>query len=141
MAQSDAPLSGRAQGKLAVLEETRRKWDRVHALVQQIYTGRSMKRARKDALSQSAKDPLAGLMRQLTRQCVAISETLSDSGFAPLSEDVQQLISLTRLGGAVQKATLFRMKELVALGYDGIELAERRVREQDRDDDLVRRAL
>ena len=140
MAQSDAPLSGRAQSKLAVLEDTRRKWDRVHALVQQIYAGRSMMTARKGA-SLSAKDPLAGLMRQLTRQCIAISEMLSDSGFAPLSEDVQQLISLTRLGGAVQKATLFRMKELVALGYDGIELAERRVREQDRDDDLVRRAL
>ena len=141
MAPSDASLSGRAQSRLAILEETRRKWDRVHALVQQIYTGGTMTRASKGALSQSGKDPVGGLMRQLKRQCVGISETLADGGFAPLADDVQQLVSLTRLSGAVQKATLFRMKEVVALGYDGIELAERRVREQDRDDDLLRRAL
>lgn len=66
---------------------------------------------------------------------------LADNGFAALAEDVQQLMTLAHLSGAVQKGRLFRMKELVAVGYGGIELADGRVREQDRDDDLLCRAL
>jgi hypothetical protein len=141
LVSSDASLSGHARGKLAVLDEVRRKWDRVHALVQQIYTRRTAVKVTRGALSQSSKEPLGAMMRQLTRQSAEITQLLADSGFAALAEDVQQLMAVARLGGAVQKATLFRMKELVALGYEGIELADRRVREEDRDNDLLRRAL
>jgi hypothetical protein len=140
LGSSDASLSGRARGKLAVLDEVRRKWDHVHALVQQIYARRTAGTTR-GALSKSSEAPLGAMMRQLTRQSAEIAQLLADSGFAPLAEDVQQLMTLARLSGAVQKARLFRMKELVAVGYEGIELADRRVREQDRDDDLLRRAL
>lgn len=93
------------------------------------------------ALSQSSQEPLGAMMRQITRESAAIAQLLADSGFAALAEEVQQLMVVARIGGAVQKARLFRMKELVAFGYEGIELADRRVREQDRDDDLIRRAL
>jgi hypothetical protein len=112
----------------------------VHALVQQIYARRTAGTTR-GALSKSGEAPLGAMMRQLTRQSAEIAQLLADRGFAPLAEDVQQLMTLARLSGAVQKARLFRMKELVAVGYEGIELADRRVREQDRDDDLLRRAL
>jgi len=140
LGSSDASLSGRARGKLAVLDEVRRKWDHVHALVQQVYA-RRMAGTTRGALSKSSEAPLGAMMRQLTRQSAEIAQLLADSGFAPLAEDVQQLMALARLSGAVQKGRLFRMRELVAVGYEGIELADRRVREQDLDDDLLRRAL
>jgi len=141
LGSSDASLSGRARGKLAVLDEVRRKWDHVHALVQQIYARRTAGTVTRGTLSQSSEAPLGAMMRQLTRQSAEIAQLLADNGFAALAEDVQQLMTLARLSGAVQKGRLFRMKELVAVGYGGIELADRRVREQDRDDDLLCRAL
>jgi len=141
LVSSDAPLSGHARGKLAVLDEVRRKWDHVHALVQQIYARRTAVTVARGTLSQSSKEQLGAMMRQLTRQSAEVAQLLADGGFAALAEDVQQLMAVARLGGAVQKARLFRMKELVALGYEGLGVADRRVREENRDDDLLRRAL
>jgi len=141
VAPSDASLSARARGKLAVLDEVRRRWDRVHSLIEQIYAHRTAVPTRTSALFQSGQDPLGTMMRKLTRMSAETGQLLSDRGFALLAEDVQHLLVLARLGGMVQVATLNRMKELVALGYDGIEHTARRVREDDRDEDLIRRAL
>jgi hypothetical protein len=69
-----------------------------------------------------------------------VAQLLSDHGFATLAEDVNQLVALGRLMGAVRKATVVRMRELVALVYEGFELAERKVREDDADEELLRRA-
>lgn len=112
----------------------------MHALVEQIYARHTAVAARTDDPSQSKKDPLGTLMRKLTRMCAEVGQLLSDRGFALLAEDVQQLLALARLG-RVQRVTLTRMKELIAIVYDGIEHTGRRVRQDDSDEDLVRRAL
>ncbi len=62
------------------------------------------------ALSQSSQEPLGAMMRQITRESAAIAQLLADSGFAALAEEVQRLMVVARIGGAVQKARLFRMK-------------------------------
>ena len=139
--RSDASLSGRARGRLNALDEIRRKWDHIHGLTQQIANYHALMTIRKTGAFQSAKDPVRTMMRQLTRAAADIGLLLADHGFALLAEEVQQMTALARLTGVVKKATVYRMRELVALVYEGIELAGRRVREEDLDDDLLRRAL
>ena len=104
-----AKLHGSALAKQAALEEVRRKWDHVYALVKQA-------QARSDIV----------LMRQINRSAAAVARVLSESGFGGVSASVAELEVMTRRTKA-DPSKLRTMLELVVGVRSLLDQAERKL--------------
>ena len=109
-------LSSKALKKLAALEEAKRKWDRVHALVEQ-------------AATQPAS--LDVLLRGCRHASEDVSRIFSNSGFGPLADAADGLRLVMRRAGAFS-TKLGAMREVVGSVYTGIERAVRAVHDDER---------
>ncbi|UCG89262.1 MAG: hypothetical protein JSW71_12265 [Gemmatimonadota bacterium] len=111
-----AKLSANAQRKLDVLEEARRKWDRIHSLVEMAgsqQTGQDM------------------YVSQVRRAAEDVNRVFLSGGFGPLAEDAKQMALATKRGGTI-RTKVNAMREIVALVRVGIERAEKAVHEEER---------
>jgi hypothetical protein len=111
-----AKLSANAQRKLDVLEEARRKWDRIHSLVEMAgsqQTGQDM------------------YVNQIRRAAEDVNRVFLNGGFGPLAEEAKQMVLATRRGGTI-RAKVNAMRELVVSVRAGMERAEKAVHEDER---------
>ncbi len=100
-------LSPADQGKLEALGEGKRKWDRIHALVE------------KAASEERARETL---MRQCHRNASAVARFFANSALGPLAQTANDLAFTIKRGGSFQ-AKLGSMREAVGRGYAGIDQA------------------
>ncbi len=108
-------LSARAQLKLDALGEARRKWDRVHHLVEMVATqkvGHDM------------------YFTQIRRAAEDVSRVFLNNGYGPLADSAKQMALLVRRGGTMQ-SKMRSMREQVGSVRAGIERAERAVIAED----------
>ncbi len=108
-------LSNRAQMKLAALEEARRKWDRVHHLVEMVATqkvGQDM------------------YLTQIRRASEDVGRVFLNNGYGPLADSAKQMALLVRRGGTIQ-SRVRSMREQVGSVRAGIERAEKAVLTED----------
>jgi hypothetical protein len=104
-----AKLHGSALAKQAALEEVKRKWDHVYALVKQA-------QARSDI----------ALMRQIGRSAADVARVLTDSGYGGLAHSVAELEIMARRT-KTNPAKMRTMVELVAGVRTLLDQAERRL--------------
>ncbi len=124
-----------------MLEEARRKWDHVHALVEELEMRRSTQSVSVRAKSAVMEGHVERLQRSVRRASSDLSTLLAERGFALLAEDVQQMTVLARGAGVLHRAKVIRMKEVIAVIYDALDFAQRKVIEDDKDEDLIRSLL
>ncbi len=103
-------LSAKAQATLAALKEARRKWDRVHSLVERVV---SAKRGHHHQL-----------MSQIRRASEDAARIFAQNSLALLAENAHQLAVLIKRGGAVERK-FAKMRELVGGVRAGMDRAER----------------
>ncbi len=108
-------LSAKAQQKLEVLTEARRKWDRVHALVEQYG---SMKTGEDAFLS------------QIYRTATDVARIFMNNGYGVMADSANQLAMLAKRGSSKQ-TKLRSMRELIASVKAAIEHAEKMVAQED----------
>ena len=115
-----AKLSGSAARKAETLEEARRKWDRVRALVERVASG-------------GAGESIVTLMKQIGRAATDVGRVLENNGYGALSQ------SAAELGLIAQRAKLSQgkvrtMREQVAGVRNAIDNAERLLHKEVTDD-------
>lgn len=108
-------VSIKAQKKLEILTEARRKWDRVHSLVE---------------LAASQKTGRDMYLSQLRRAATEVARVFMNGGYGPLADGANQLAILVKRGGSLQ-SKLGAMRELVGSTHGGIERAEKSVITED----------
>jgi len=111
-----AKLSSKAQRKLEALDEARRKWDRIHSLVE--LCG-----------SQAAGQDM--YLGQIRRAAQDVGRVFMNSGNGPLADQANQLVLATKRGGTLQ-TKMRPMRELVASGRGGMERAVKAVHDEER---------
>jgi hypothetical protein len=109
-------LSTTAVLKLEALEEAKRKWDRVHGLLEQAATQVGTR---------------GHFLRQCRRASQEVSRVLDGSGFRGLADTVDQMEFVIKRPGSFH-ARLGTLREVISSVYKGIESAERAVRDADR---------
>lgn len=109
-------LSGTQLVKVEALTEARRKWDRVHKLIETA------------AVTPTGQDDL---LRQCQRTSSEVGRFLSNAGFGALSNYANDLAMLIRRTTTLQ-SKLGAMRDMVAQGYAGFDRAQRAI-EQDTD--------
>jgi len=114
-------LSANAQQKLSALEEARRKWDRIHGLVELAAT------------QKTGQDMYLG---QIRRAAQDVSRVFLNNGMGPLADGANQMALLVRRGGTIQ-SKLRAMREQVASVRGGIERAEKAVIDEDKEQPAV----
>lgn len=102
-------LSGAQIGKLDSLDEAKRKWDRVHKLVELA------------AVSPKSADDL---MRQCHRTASEVGRFLSSNAFGPLSNLAIELAFVIKRPGTFP-SKLGSLRETVGKGYAGFDRARR----------------
>ena len=110
-----AKMSSNAQRKLEALSEARRKWDRIHSLVEQCgsqQTGQDM------------------YLSQIRRAAQDVGRVFMNSGNGPLADQANQMVLATKRGGTIQ-TKLRPMRELVVAVRGGIERAEKAVYDEE----------
>ncbi len=103
-------LSAKAQATLAALKEARRKWDRVHSLVERVV---SAKRGYHHQL-----------MSQIRRASEDAARIFAQNSLPLLAENAHQIAVLIKRGGAVERK-FPKMRELVGAVRAGRDRAER----------------
>ena len=111
-------LSSKAQKKLDVLQEARRKWDRVRSLVEQAAT------------QKTGQDMY---LSQIRRTAEDVGRVFMAGGYGPLADGANQISLLVKRGGTLQ-SKLRSMRELVGTVHSGIERAEKAVIDEDKDE-------
>jgi hypothetical protein len=111
-------LSSSALRKLSGLEEARRKWDHVRAMVSQAASG-------------PRGQPDLALMGRIGRAAADVGRVLADNGFGALSHSVAEINQVARRGGSPH-AKIRTMREITAAVRTGIEQAERAVNAEER---------
>jgi hypothetical protein len=109
-------LSAAAQQRLIMLEEIKRKWSRVHRLVEE------------SAVQRSGQDVFWQQIRRATKE---IQRTLTDIGWNELAENVKEMEIAVRRPTPARTKTR-RMREVVAGVREGLEAFEKGIRETDR---------
>ncbi len=104
-----AKLSGAQMVKLESLEEARRKWDRVHKLVE---------------LAAASPNSQGDLMRQCLRTSSEVGRFLSSNGFGALSSYALELAGVIKRPGTFP-SKLGAMRDAVGKGYTGFDRARR----------------
>lgn len=108
-------LSAKAQQKLDVLTEARRKWDRVHSLVEQYG---------------SANTGEDAFLSQIYRTATEVARIFMNQGYGVMADSANQLAMLAKRGSSKQ-TKLRTMRELVVSVKAAIEHAEKMVAQQD----------
>lgn len=129
------PLSPKARAQLTVLEEVKRKWDRVRAIVEQVAARRGgMFRGGGGSLTDGVRiqPSSAVLLSQLGRLVIDIMQLLEERGFREFADQLQELAALARRGERAPESATYRMREIVNHVYAGLGLAEKTVRGGDR---------
>jgi hypothetical protein len=111
-----AKLSANAQRKLDVLEEARRKWDRIHSLVE---------------LAGSQQTGQDMYVTQIRRAAEDVNRVFLNGGFGPLAEEAKQMTLATKRGGTF-RTKVNAMREFVVSVRVGMERAEKAVYEEER---------
>lgn len=101
-------LSGTALQRMALLEEARRKWDRVRSLVEQAAT------------QPGTRD---SLLPQCRRAAEEVARIFSDAGFGALSDSGSQLAQLVGRGRNFEKR-VGGARDLVGTVHAGIDRAK-----------------
>ena len=109
-------LSTKGQKKLDALDEARRKWDRIHSLVEMCGS------------QPTGQDMYLG---QIRRAAQDVGRVFMNSGNGPLADQANQMVLATKRGGTVQ-TKLRAMRELVVSVRGGIERAEKAVHDEER---------
>jgi hypothetical protein len=109
-------LSVKAQQKMESLTEARRKWDRVHSLIEQA------------AAQKSGHDMY---LQQIRRTAQDVSRVFLDNGLGPLADGANEMVLLSRRGGTLH-SKLGAMREQVGVVRGGIERAERAVEAEEK---------
>jgi tRNA nucleotidyltransferase (CCA-adding enzyme) len=108
-------LSAKAQQKLDVLTEARRKWDRVHSLVEQY---------------SSANTGEDAFLSQIYRTATEVARIFMNQGYGVMADSANQLAMLAKRGSSKQ-TKLRAMRELVVSVKAAIEHAEKMVAQED----------
>ena len=108
-------ISIKAQKKLEILEESRRKWDRVHSLVE---------------MAAGAKTGQEMYLTQLKRAATEVARVFMNGGYGPLADNANQMALIVKRGGTL-KGKLGAMRELVGSTHAAIERAQKSVIEED----------
>lgn len=116
MADMASKLSAKTQQKLSALEEARRKWDRVHSLVE---------------LAATQKTGTDMYLQQIRRTSEDVSRVFLNNGLGPLADGASEMALLVRRGGTL-KAKLRSMREQVVVVKGGLERAETAVMEEEK---------
>ncbi len=100
-------LSAADQQKLEALGEGKRKWDRIHALVE---------KAASEERSREA------LMRQCHRIASTVGRFFANNALGPLAQNANDLAFIVKRSGRFE-SRLGSMREAVGRGYAGIDRA------------------
>ena len=125
-------LSAHARSQLAVLDEARRKWEHIQALVEQA-TARQTGQFH-DAAQIAQAQKIRSILDQTRRAAADVEQLLAERKFQALAAEVEQLIILARPAGSVNRATLYGMREVAKSVWNGLEMAEADVRRKDREE-------
>lgn len=107
-------LSATSQRKLVALGEARRKWDRVHSLVEK---------------AGSARGSQGLLVRQIRQASDDVGRVFINNGFAALAEGAKQMGLVIQRGGSVQ-TRMRGMREVVGVVGASIERAEKAAKKE-----------
>ena len=110
-------LSAKTQRILSALEEARRKWDRVHSLIELAATQRT------------GQDMY---LQQIRRTSQDVGRVFLNNGLGPLADGANEMALLVRRGGTLQ-SRLRSMREQVVVVRGGIERAEKAVMEEEKE--------
>jgi hypothetical protein len=130
-----APLSPKERAQLAVLDEAKRKWDRVRAIVEQVAARRGgMFRGGGGSLTDGVRiqPSSAVLLSQLGRLVIDIMQVLEERGFREFADQLQELAALARRGERAPQSATYRMREIVNHVFTGLQLAEQDVKQGNR---------
>ena len=108
-------LSSKAMKKLDTLAEAKRKWDRVHSLVEMTATQKTSQDMYLSQAKRAAED---------------VGRVFMNGGYGPLAGNANDLALLVRRGGSVQHK-IPGMREIVGSVYGGIERAEKAVLDEE----------
>jgi hypothetical protein len=109
-------LSSKAQKKMDTIYEARRKWDRVHGLVEQ-YTSQKV-----------GEDMFLG---QIARASVEVGRVFMNSGYGVMADHANQLAMLAKRGvGKTMKARA--MREIVTAVKAAMERQEKAILTEDK---------
>lgn len=132
MESGSSGLSPHARSQLAVLDEARRKWEHIQALVEQAAARKTGQFHDGGAGAQEQR--VRNIMGQVRRAAADVAELLVERKFVALSAEAEQLVVFARPAGTVSKATLYGMREVAKSVWNGLEMAEADVRRSDRED-------
>lgn len=109
-------LSSNAMKKLEVLTEARRKWDRVHSLVE---------------MTASQKTGQDMYLSQIKRTSEDVARVCMNGGYGPLAGNAGEMALIVRRGGSLQ-TKLRQMREVVGSVHNGIDRAEKGVMDSEK---------
>jgi hypothetical protein len=109
-------LSSKAMKKLDTLAEAKRKWDRVHSLVEMAATQRT------------GQDMYLSQMRRAAED---VGRVLMNGGYGPLAGSANELALLVKRGGSLQYK-LRGMREVVGTVFAALERAEKAVMDEEK---------
>jgi len=135
MAQSPG-LSPKTRGRLAVLDEARRKWEHIRALIEQASARKSgvfHVTARETASGWGADRQVKNALDQARRMAADVGQMLAEHRFASLAEEVNHLVQSVRPSAGVNPGMLSTVRELIGSVTTGIERAEVEIRREERE--------
>lgn len=109
-------LSSKAMKKLDTLTEAKRKWDRVHNLVEMAAT------------QKTGQDMY---LSQMKRAAEDVGRVFMNGGYGPLAGNANELALLVKRGGSLQYK-LRGMREVVGQVFAAIERAEKAVMDEEK---------
>lgn len=110
-------LSSNAMKKLETLAEARRKWDRVHSLVE---------------MTASQKTGHDMYLSQIKRAAEDVARVCMNGGYGPLAGNANDMALTVKRGGTLQ-TKLRQMREIVGSVHNGIDRAEKAVMDAEKD--------
>ena len=143
MSTQSPGLSPEARGRLAVLEEARRKWEHIRALIEQASARKSgvfHVSARETASGWGADRQVKNVLDQARRMAVDVGQMLAEYRFASLAEEIDQLVQAVRPSAGMNPGMLGTVREVIGSVTTGIELAEVEIRRRERERHEAQRA-
>jgi hypothetical protein len=117
------PVSGKTRARLGALGEARVKWDHVRSLVEQATSRHSM-----ELMLGRAERSIGGTLKRIDRASRDVAELLVAHGFVRVSDDVREISQLARKGETIHRVALGRMKEVVVVVAQNLDLEELEIR-------------
>lgn len=143
MSTQSRGLSSEARGRLAVLEEARRKWEHIRALIEQASARKSgvfHVSARETASGWGPDRQVKNALNQARRMAADVGQMLAEHRFASLAEEVNQLVQSIRPSAGVNPGMLGALRETIGSVTTGIEQAEVEIRREERKRNEAQRA-